>query len=44
MKLSDAVDPTNARAIDVKYHKYCWTKNVDHASSQFGEGDFEKFR
>ena len=40
--LSATVDPTDARAIDAKYHKYCLTKNVDHASSPFGEGDFEK--
>ena len=28
VKLSTAVDATNAHAIDIKYHKNCWLRNV----------------
>ena len=28
VKLSTAVDSRDAHAIDIKYHKNCWTKHV----------------
>jgi len=28
VKLSTAIDPTEAHTIDVKYHKRCWALNV----------------
>ena len=28
VKLSTAVDATDAHAIDIKYHKNCWLRNV----------------
>ena len=30
IKLSEALDPNDALAIDVLYHPYCWRDNVDH--------------
>jgi len=36
-RLSNAISPNDANAIDLKYHKLCWTEHVfrvlrDHAS------------
>ena len=30
VKFSTAINATDARAIDIKYHKNCWTKNVSN--------------
>ena len=30
VKLSEAIDPNDALAIDVMYHHGCWRDNVDH--------------
>ena len=30
IKLSTAIDPIDAHAIDIRYHKKCWTDNVAH--------------
>ena len=29
VRLSTAINPSDARAIDIKYHLPCWVKNVD---------------
>ena len=29
-RLSNAISPSDAHAIDVKYHKLCWTQHVFH--------------
>lgn len=34
VRLSTAVDPTDAHAIDVKYHLKCWVSNVEHPLSR----------
>ena len=34
VKLSTAIDPKDARAIDVKYHLKCWVTNVDRVLSK----------
>ena len=30
VKFSTAINATDARVIDIKYHKNCWTKNVSN--------------
>jgi len=29
-RLSNAISPSDAHAIDVRYHKLCWTQHVFH--------------
>lgn len=37
VQLSSAIDTSDARAIDVKYHLPCWVKNVQRASKKSDE-------
>lgn len=39
VKLSSAIDPSDARAIDIKYHRKCW---VNHVTSVLRRGKFQE--
>jgi hypothetical protein len=36
-RLNACISPTDAYAIDVKYHKSCWTKHVFHTTRDQGD-------
>ena len=37
MRLNTCISPTDAHAVDVRYHKSCWTKHVFHATRDQGD-------
>jgi len=36
-RLNTCISPTDAHAVDVRYHKSCWTKHVFHATRDQGD-------
>jgi len=38
-RLSNAISPNDAHAIDLKYHKLCWTEHVFHVLRDHASGN-----